>query len=346
MKRALDAPSSTEGAHHESPAMLLIGLGNPGVRYAGTRHNVGQMFVEQLVALHSDKFGPWKPAEGARVAWGTLGGRCVVACVPTQPMNLSGKGVAKLATRNDCSPARVVIVHDDLDLQCGRLKIKQGGSSGGHKGIDSCTACLRSADFHRLRIGIGRPARKEDVPDFVLEPFTSAEWTTLVALFERLAHPDLSARLPELCTGSDAVRSQLLAAVAAPAATPALAPSAKALAAMRTTPAVAAAAAVAQSSESLDIAGQLPNLAAAAVAQSSESLDIAGQLPKDEQQQQLPSAPAPKVGDEVQTEDGSCEPRPKRQQSGDVGLPYLGLPYLASQQSWGAGTLYQTLPSG
>jgi hypothetical protein len=261
-------------------------------------------------------------------------------------MNLSGKGVAKLATRNDCSPARVVIVHDDLDLQCGRLKIKQGGSSGGHKGIDSCTACLRSADFHRLRIGIGRPARKEDVPDFVLEPFTSAEWTTLVALFERLAHPDLSARLPELCTGSDAVRSQLLAAVAAPAATPALAPSAKALAAMRTTPAVAAAAAVAQSSESLDIAGQLPNLAAAAVAQSSESLDIAGQLPKDEQQQQLPSAPAPKVGDEVQTEDGSCEPRPKRQQSGDVGLPYLGLPYLASQQSWGAGTLYQTLPSG
>ena len=323
MKRALDA--STEGAHHESPAMLLIGLGNPGVRYAGTRHNVGQMFVEQLVALHSDKFGPWKPAEGARVAWGTLGGRCVVACVPTQPMNLSGKGVAKLATRNDCSPARVVIVHDDLDLQCGRLKIKQGGSSGGHKGIDSCTACLRSADFHRLRIGIGRPARKEDVPDFVLEPFTSAEWTTLVALFERLAHPDLSARLPELCTGSDAVRSQLLAAVATPAATPALAPSAKALAAMRTTPAVAA---------------------AAAVAQSSESLDIAGQLPKDEQQQQLPSAPAPKVGDEVQTEDGSCEPRPKRQQSGDVGLPYLGLPYLASQQSWGAGTLYQTLPSG
>ena len=323
MKRALDA--STEGAHHESPAMLLIGLGNPGVRYAGTRHNVGQMFVEQLVALHSDKFGPWKPAEGARVAWGTLGGRCVVACVPTQPMNLSGKGVAKLATRNDCSPARVVIVHDDLDLQCGRLKIKQGGSSGGHKGIDSCTACLRSADFHRLRIGIGRPARKEDVPDFVLEPFTSAEWTTLVALFERLAHPDLSARLPELCTGSDAVRSQLLAAVAAPAATPALAPSAKALAAMRTTPAVAA---------------------AAAVAQSSESLDIAGQLPKDEQQQQLPSAPAPKVGDEVQTEDGSCEPRPTRQQSGDVGLPFLGLPYLASQQSWGAGTLYQTLPSG
>ena len=314
--------SSTAGAHDESPAMLLIGLGNPGVRYAGTRHNAGQMFVEQLVALHSDKFGPWKPAECARVAWGTLGGRCVVACVPTQPMNLSGKAVAMLATRNACSPARVVIAHDDLDLQCGRLKIKQGGSSGGHKGIDSCTACLRSADFHRLRIGIGRPARKEDVPDFVLEPFTSAERTTLVALFERLARPDLSARLPELCTGSDAVRSQLLADVAAPAATPALAPSAKArpLAAMRTTrttPGVAA---------------------AAAVAQSSEALNNAGQLPKNEQQQQFPSVPAPKVGDEVQTEDESCEPRPKRQQSEDA-------PYLASQQSWGAGTLYQALPS-
>jgi len=299
--------------------MLLIGLGNPGVRYAGTRHNAGQMFVEQLVALHSDKFGPWKPAECARVAWGTLGGRCVVACVPTQPMNLSGKAVAMLATRNACSPARVVIAHDDLDLQCGRLKIKQGGSSGGHKGIDSCTACLRSADFYRLRIGIGRPARKEDVPDFVLEPFTSAERTTLVALFERLARPDLSARLPELCTGSDAVRSQLLADVAAPAATPALAPSAKArpLAAMRTRPGVAA---------------------AAAVAQSSEALNNAGRLPKNEQQQQFPSVPAPKVGDEVQTEDESCEPRPKRQQSEDA-------PYLASQQSWGAGTLFQALPS-
>ena len=319
MKRPLVASSSTAGAHDESPAMLLIGLGNPGVRYAGTRHNAGQMFVEQLVALHSDKFGPWKPAECARVAWGTLGGRCVVACVPTQPMNLSGKAVAMLATRNACSPARVVIAHDDLDLQCGRLKIKQGGSSGGHKGIDSCTACLRSADFHRLRIGIGRPARKEDVPDFVLEPFTSAERTTLVALFERLARPDLSARLPELCTGSDAVRSQLLADVAAPAATPALAPSAKArpLAAMRTTLGVAA---------------------AAAVAQSSEALNNAGQLPKNEQQQQFPSVPAPKVGDEVQTEDESCEPRPKRQQSEDA-------PYLASQQSWGAGTLYQALPS-
>jgi len=216
--------------------------------------------VEQVVAAND--FGAWVKGSNAdggdRVAFGTLGGRRVLAVLPSAFMNLSGRGVAKLAAKHGVDPSRLLVAHDDLDLACGRLKIKQGGSSGGHKGLDSCSTCLRSTDYWRLRIGIGRPVRKEDVPDFVLERFTPTEHSALSTLFELLAGPEHGARLPEVrlrdsrnglqssvpscplhtrphpvpcrlhlpqvCLGTEAERSRLLSATAAALAASAVAP--------------------------------------------------------------------------------------------------------------------------
>ena len=193
------------------PDILLVGLGNPGARYARTRHNAGQMLVHRIVAEHG--FGSWKPCNGARVAFGSMGGRNVLAVLPSTHMNNNGHGLAELACNHGCDPSRILVAHDDLDLPCGRLKIKQGGSSGGHKGLDSCGQCLRSVDFWRLRIGIGRPACKEDVPEFVLDPFSERELAALSPLLSSLAGAELGPMLPELCLGGDAARSKLLGAL-------------------------------------------------------------------------------------------------------------------------------------
>ena len=205
----------------KSGLVAIVGLGNPGPRYARTRHNAGEMFVQHLARAHS--FGSWKTENGVRVARGTLGGSEVLAVLPLVPMNVSGRGVAKICLAAGCMPTNIIVCHDDLDLVHGRLKVKQGGSNGGHKGLDSCQASLRSADYWRFRIGIGRPSHKEDVPDFVLEPFSQLELRTLSALFEHLAGPTLGASLPTLCCGTDpAVRSRLInAMIAAPQPPPA-----------------------------------------------------------------------------------------------------------------------------
>ena len=197
-----------------APRLLLVGLQNP--RCENTRHNAGQMLLTQLVEAAGAQFGEFYSCDGARVAEGKLGGQDVLACMPNSFMNLSGRCVGRLSRRYTLGPSQVVVFHDDLDLAVGRCKIKQGGSSGGHRGVDSCAASLQSHDFWRVRIGIGRPADKAAVPDFVLQPFAPAEHATLSAAFERWgAHCDeLPAALAE-----PAALSRLLNAVGAPTAT-------------------------------------------------------------------------------------------------------------------------------
>ena len=168
------------------------------------------MLIHRIVR-EAGGFGPFRSLDGARVAHGTLGGQSVLAVLPSSFMNLSGRCVGSLARRYGLTSPSVCVLHDDLDLAIGRNKVKRGGSSGGHRGIDSCAACLGDANFWRLRIGIGRPPDKSQVCDFVLEPFRAEEAKALAKSFDAwVAHADaLPAALAD-----PAALSRLLNAVA------------------------------------------------------------------------------------------------------------------------------------
>ena len=160
-------------------------------------------------------FTELRSSDGAKIAEGTLaaGATNVLMCLPNSFMNLNGRCVGKILRRHGLTPSQVLVMHDDLDLAPGRIKIKKGGSSGGHKGIDSCAACLGSADFWRLRIGIGRPPDKSQVVDFVLEQFTQSELAAVTETLDRLG--EKSDLLPAALTDQAAL-STLLNATMAP----------------------------------------------------------------------------------------------------------------------------------
>jgi peptidyl-tRNA hydrolase, PTH1 family len=155
-------------------AWLVVGLGNPGSRYAATRHNIGARVVERLadrlgVRLRKVRFLPLEAAEvghdGVRL-W---------LVRPQTFMNVSGPPVGSFAKRRKVDPGHVVACHDEIDLAFGALKVKSGGSTAGHHGLDSLTEGLRSPDFLRVRLGVGRPPGRKDPADYVLEPFAKSE---------------------------------------------------------------------------------------------------------------------------------------------------------------------------
>ena len=157
---------------------LLVGLGNPGGRYALTRHNAGWQ-VADLVATASQPEATktlWQPGNG-ELRWLTLQGRCLLLLKPLTYMNLSGEAVAVTLRHFHLSPKEMLVVSDDLDLPEGVLRLKAKGSSGGHRGLASIIQCLQTEDFPRLRVGIGRPQPGSGTPivDWVLEPWVSAE---------------------------------------------------------------------------------------------------------------------------------------------------------------------------
>ena len=150
-------------------AWLVAGLGNPGERYARTRHNIGRIVVERLASDDGERLRKVRflPVERAEVR---IGDERVVLAVSTAYMNESGPSYASLAKKLGVGPDRVVAVHDELDVTEGTLRIKTGGSTAGHNGLRSLERALRSRDFHRVRIGIGRPPGRQDPADFVLAP--------------------------------------------------------------------------------------------------------------------------------------------------------------------------------
>jgi len=166
---------------------LVVGLGNPGPQYAGNRHNVGQMALDVLAHRAGLTFKTHKA--GASVAEGRLrpGGTKVVLAKPSSYMNLSGGPVAQLAKFYKIEPARVVVVHDELDLDFDRLQVKAGGGSGGHNGLKDVSARLGTQDYPRVRIGIGRPPGRMDAADFVLKDFGADERKALPLLLEEAA---------------------------------------------------------------------------------------------------------------------------------------------------------------
>jgi PTH1 family peptidyl-tRNA hydrolase len=167
-------------------AALVVGLGNPGPEYAKTRHNVGQTVVTEFasrlgVKLSSHKGGAL--AASVRLpATGTGPGPAVVLAVPLSYMNLSGGPVAALARYHKVQSEDIIVVHDDLDLPLGTIRLKRGGGEGGHNGLRSVTTSLGTPDYVRIRFGIGRPTG--DAAGYVLSPFGAAERKAVPALVD------------------------------------------------------------------------------------------------------------------------------------------------------------------
>jgi PTH1 family peptidyl-tRNA hydrolase len=164
---------------------LIIGLGNPGKGYQLTRHNVGFRVAERLARKRGIQFR--KRRSGAQVGEGRVGRKKFILAKPLTYMNKSGVAVRKLVKASGIPLERLVVVHDDLDLSCGQLKIKEKGGHGGHKGVQSIMEELGSADFLRVKIGIGKPESPEQGADYVLSPFAADERTPIKKSIEQAA---------------------------------------------------------------------------------------------------------------------------------------------------------------
>lgn len=158
---------------------LFAGLGNPGGKYAGNRHNIGFMAVERIAADHG--FGPWQKNFHGLVAEGRLGAEKVILLKPGTFMNLSGQSVQSAIAFYKIPLADLMVFHDELDLAPGKIKIKQGGGHAGHNGLRSISGALGEG-YGRVRLGIGHPGHKDAVADYVLHDFAKADqdWLELV----------------------------------------------------------------------------------------------------------------------------------------------------------------------
>jgi len=159
---------------------LIVGLGNPGGRYAATRHNVGWLALDRAAARWAVHIEATAPARlSARWGRGQVKSAEVALATPLAWMNQTGPAVKALLEEWALTPQDLIVVHDDLDLDLGRLRIKSGGGAGGHNGILSILTALDTNEFCRLKIGIGRPAPGEEAADYVLAPFTREEAAVL-----------------------------------------------------------------------------------------------------------------------------------------------------------------------
>ncbi len=163
-------------------AWLVVGLGNPGPKYARTRHNIGFMVVDELFSRAAGR--SWQEKFSGEFSTIRIGTVPSILLKPLTYMNLSGRSVARAAHYHRFSAGNIVVVHDDLDLEFGTVRVKVGGGTGGHKGIVSCKADMGSADFIRVRLGIGRPVHGS-ATNFVLESFNEDERSVLVDVTER-----------------------------------------------------------------------------------------------------------------------------------------------------------------
>lgn len=187
---------------------LVVGLGNPGSGYAKNRHNVGFMAVDDFVRRHS--FAPWRAKFQGQLSEGTIGGDKVLVLKPETYMNLSGQSVGAALRFHKLTLDDVIVLHDELDLPPGKIRVKKGGGAGGHNGLKSLDAHL-GKDYWRVRIGIGHPGDKDRVTGYVLSDFAKADAAWLEPLLDALAE-----HLPLLIHGSDTQFMNKVTAATAP----------------------------------------------------------------------------------------------------------------------------------
>ena len=180
-------------------AWLIAGLGNPGDRYARTRHNVGAVVADELARREDVRFrkARFVPIEVAEIRFGD---ERIWLAKSLRFMNESGPSYASTAKKHQIPPDHVIAVHDEIDIPFGALKVKIGGSTAGHNGLKSLQQSLRTPDFLRVRVGVGRPPGRQDPADFVLQPFPKREEADVAILVDAAA---------------DAVRSLILDGLAA-----------------------------------------------------------------------------------------------------------------------------------
>ena len=176
---------------------LFVGLGNPGGKYAGNRHNVGFMAVDRIADRHG--FGPWKKRFQGLVAEGQIGLAKVLLLKPETYMNESGRAVGEAMRFLKLEIADLIVLYDEIDLAPGKLKVKAGGGNAGHNGLRSISAHLDN-DYVRVRIGVGHPGHKDLVAHYVLHDFAKADRVWLPPLLDAIA--DAAGRL----AGSDQAR--------------------------------------------------------------------------------------------------------------------------------------------
>ena len=163
---------------------LFVGLGNPGPKYAGNRHNIGFMALDRIAGDHG--FGPWKSRFQGQLSEGRLGGEKLLLLKPETFMNLSGQSVGEAMRFYKLTPEDVTVFHDELDLAPGKTRVKQGGGHAGHNGLRSIHQHIGEA-YRRVRLGIGHPGRKEMVAHYVLQDFAKADQDWLDDLLRGLS---------------------------------------------------------------------------------------------------------------------------------------------------------------
>ena len=168
----------------DSPA-LVVGLGNPGPQYAGNRHNIGSLVADELADRMGARFKAHRT--GNDIIEGRLAGQRIVLAKPRSYMNTSGGPVVGAARFYKVPLDAVVVVHDELDLHYGTIRLKLGGGENGHNGLRSITKSFGSKDYHRVRFGIGRPPGRMDPADFVLRDFAAVERKELAFAIDRCA---------------------------------------------------------------------------------------------------------------------------------------------------------------
>ena len=164
--------------------LLFVGLGNPGPKHVGNRHNIGFMAVQAIARRHD--LSPWRRRFQGVSVEGSIGGERVLLRLPGTYMNESGRAVAEAANFYKLEPASIVVFHDEVDLPAAKVRVKVGGGVAGHNGLRSITAHLGN-DYKRVRIGIGKPDVKELVPMHVLGDFVKSEWAWVEALCDVIA---------------------------------------------------------------------------------------------------------------------------------------------------------------
>jgi len=176
--------------------LLLVGLGNPGPEHAANRHNIGFMAVDAIVRRHD--FGPWKARFQGLIAEGRLDGEKVLALKPMTYMNRSGASVGEAMRFYKATPPDVLVIHDEIDLAPGKLRMKQGGGPAGHNGLRSLDAHI-GPEYRRCRLGVGHPGARDLVMPWVLHDFAKVEYAWIDPLLQAVAEA-----APLLAGGKDA----------------------------------------------------------------------------------------------------------------------------------------------